>query len=117
MVFQGLPGGSKEKLKQRVKSFYDMLASVYGADKLILKAIKLEALSLMRSKQIEKRVLGLQKIIFEDPTIEKVPSCWKFLLLWNNLRSRLLSFLPSTLEESLEQKITESCRKTRGIYS
>ena len=59
-VLQGFPNKSRDKLKQRVKSFYDILTGIHGADKLILKAIKLEALSLMRSKQIEKRVLGLQ---------------------------------------------------------
>lgn len=117
MVFQGLPGGSKEKLKQRVKSFYDMLASVYGADKLILKAIKLEALSLMRSKQIEKRVLGLQKIIFEDPTIEKVPSLLEVSSIMEQLEEQAAEFLAQrTLEESLEQKISRKLQEKHEEY-
>jgi len=116
-IFLGLPGGSKDKLKQRVKSFYDMLTGIYGADTLILKAVKLEALSLMRSKQIEKRVLGLQKIILEDPTMDRVPSLMEIPVIMEQLEDQAAEFLAQrTLEESLEQKISRKLQEKHEEY-
>lgn len=116
-VLQEFPGNSKDGLKQRVKSFYDMLSGIYGADKLILKAIKLEALSLMRSKQLEKRVLGLQKIILEDPTMEKVPSLLELPSILDQLEEKAAEYLAHrTLEESLEQKISRKLQEKHEEY-
>lgn len=116
-VFHDLPGGSRDKLKQRVKSFYDMLSGIYGADALILKAIKLEALSLMRSKQIEKRVLGLQKIMFEDPVMDKIPSLLEIPSIMDKLEEQAAEFLAQrTLEESLEQKISRKLQEKHDEY-
>ncbi len=116
-IFRGLPGGSKDKLKQRVKSFYDMLTGIYGADTLILKAVKLEALSLMRSKQIEKRVLGLQKIILEDPTMDRVPLLMEIPNIMEQLEEQAAEFLAQrTLEESLEQKISRKLQEKHEEY-
>ena len=110
-VLQGFPNKSRDKLKQRVKSFYDILTGIHGADKLILKAIKLEALKLMRSKQIEKRVLGLQKIILEDPTLEKVPSILELPSILDQLRSRPRSICPTFTGRILEQKISRKLQE------
>ncbi|NLX92103.1 MAG: ATP-dependent protease, Lon family [Firmicutes bacterium] len=116
-VLQEFPGRSRDGLKQRVKSFYDMLSEIYGADKLILKAIKLEALSLIRSKQLAKRVLGLQKIILEDPTMEKVPSLAELPSILDQLEEKAADYLAHrTFEESLEQKISRKLQEKHEEY-
>ena len=48
---------------------FAFLASVYGAEKLVLKAGRLDALAGMRSKDLFQQVMALQKVVFEDPTI------------------------------------------------
>src|ERR1700720_2247538 len=78
---------------RQVTALFEMLASLLGPDKLVLKAGKLDALSLMRSKSLPKRMLALQRLVFEDPTIDKLPA---------------LSALPGALaavEEELEKKV------------
>ena len=59
---------------RQVTALFEMLASLLGPDKLVLKAGKLDALSLMRSKSLPKRMLALQRLVFEDPTIDKLPA-------------------------------------------
>ena len=63
-----------EQLKRQVTAIYGLLSNIYGSDKLVLRAGKLEALQLMRSDKIEERVLALQKLVFEDPTYEALPT-------------------------------------------
>ncbi len=116
-VLQEFPGKERDRLKQRVKSFYDMLTRIYGADKLILKAIKLDALTLMRSKQLGKRVLGLQKILLEDPTLETIPSLLELPAILEQLEEQAAEYLAHrTLEESLEQKISRKLQERHEEY-
>ncbi len=56
---------------RRVTVLYNLLADIYGADQLVLKAGKVQALKGMRSSNIDDRVMALQRIVYEDPTIER----------------------------------------------
>lgn len=59
------------ELKQQIDALYEGLSRVIGADKLVLKAGKLNALELMRSRNNAARVLALQRLVLEDPTDRK----------------------------------------------
>jgi len=62
----------KVGLEKQINAFYDLLCQIYGTDKVVLKANKLEALNQIRSKDLSERVLGLQKLVYEDPTIDEL---------------------------------------------
>lgn len=49
-----------------------MLSSLLGQDKVVLRAGKVNALKLMRSQNLPDRLCGLQRLVFEDPTMERV---------------------------------------------
>lgn len=61
---------AEELLKRQVGAMFGFLASIYGAEKLVLKAGRLDALAGMRSKDLTQQVAALQKVVFEDPTIK-----------------------------------------------
>lgn len=63
--------GVEDELTRYVAALYDMLASVLGQDKLVLRAGKVSALKLMRSANLSDRLCALQRLVFEDPTIER----------------------------------------------
>lgn len=65
----GQPPLSMGETKRRVDALFDLLNSIHGTDRLVLKAGKLDALQLMRSSRIEERVLALQRLIMDDPTL------------------------------------------------
>lgn len=60
------------ELEKQINAVYDLLCQIYGTEKVVLKANKLEALSQIRSPHLGERVLGLQKLVFEDPTIDEI---------------------------------------------
>ena len=64
--------GAEDELSRYVSALYDMLASVIGQDKVVLRAGKVSALKMMRSQNLPDRLCGLQRLVFEDPTLERV---------------------------------------------
>ncbi len=116
-MFLDLSGANREGLKKRVNAFYELLANIYGADKLILKATKLEALALLRSRNLGKKVLGLQKIILEDPTIDQVPDFLEIPAILKELEEHAANILARrSLEESIEQKINLKLQERHEEY-
>jgi ATP-dependent Lon protease len=110
-------GTKREGLKNRVDAFYELLAHIYGADKLILKATKLEALALLRSRNLRKKVLGLQKVIFEDPTLDKIPALLEIPSILKELEEHAAHILARrSLEESIEQKINLKLQERHEEY-
>ena len=112
-----LPVAGREDLQRRVKAFYDLLVTIYGADKLILKATKFEALELLQSQKLEKKVLGMQKIVLEDPTLEQIPSFQKVPALLDELEEQAAEILTRRmLEESLEEKVNLKLQERHEEY-
>ena len=64
--------GAEDELSRYVGALYDMLASVIGQDKVVLRAGKVSALKMMRSQNLPDRLCGLQRLVFEDPTLERM---------------------------------------------
>ncbi|RJX26749.1 MAG: ATP-dependent protease, Lon family [Dethiobacter sp.] len=115
--FLNLSEANREGLKKRVNAFYELLANIYGADKLILKATKLEALAFLRSRNLGKKVLGLQKIIFEDPTLDRVPNFLEIPVILKELEEQAANILARrSLEESIEQKINMKLQERHEEY-
>lgn len=106
-----------EQLKRQVTALYDLYAGIFGSDKVVLKAGKLDALALMSSEKLPERVLALQKLVFEDPTIEKLPSVDKIPELLNEIEDEVAELLArQTLEERLEKKINEKIEERHLEY-
>ena len=63
--------GVEDELNRYVSALYEMLASVLGQDKLVLRAGKVSALKMMRSPNLPDRLCALQRLVFEDPTLER----------------------------------------------
>ena len=108
---------NRGKLKKRINVFYELLVKIYGADGLILKATKLEALTFLRSKNLGKKVLGLQRIIFEDPTIKQIPGFLEIPAILKELEEHIANILARrSLEESIEQKINVKLQERHEEY-
>jgi ATP-dependent Lon protease len=115
--FPEFSGAKREGLKNRVNAFYELLAHIYGADKLILKATKLEALALLRSRNLRKKVLGMQKVIFEDTTLDKIPALLEIPSILKELEEHAAHILARrSLEESIEQKINLKLQERHEEY-
>lgn len=103
--------------KRRVDALFDLLDSLYGSDRLVLKAGKLDALPLMRSPRIEERVLALQRIVMDDPTLSGpvVPEAIPGIL--DELQERLADDIARrAVEEEIEQRVALKMQERHEEY-
>ncbi|NTW05566.1 MAG: ATP-dependent protease, Lon family [Peptococcaceae bacterium] len=94
-----------------------MVSGFYGADRLVLKASKLNALQLMRSDKVEEKVLALQKLILEDPTLEAVPNLEEIPEILDELQEELADNMARrTVEDQIEKKVNEKIQNRHEEY-
>lgn len=106
-----------EQLKRQITALYEMYSGIFGPDKVVLKAVKLDALSLMNSERIGERVLALQKLVFEDPTIEKIPTLQEIPKILIDVEEEVADLMARrSLEDRLEKKINDKMEERHQEY-
>jgi len=107
----------QEQLNRQVIALYGLLAELYGSDKLVLRAGKLEALQLIRSEKLEERVLALQKLVFEDPTYDTLPVPEDIPGILEEIEEEIADHIARRIvEDQLEKKITEKLQQRHEDY-
>ena len=98
--------GGDEGLRREIAALFDVLSAVLGPEKLVLRAGKLGTLKQMRSTAIPDRLLALQRLVFEDPTIEKLPAKPQYRKVIAEIEDALADLVAQrNVEENLERKI------------
>jgi ATP-dependent Lon protease len=106
-----------EQLKRRVASLYGLYSGLVGTEKVVLRAGKLDALDLLRSDSLPERVLALQKLVFEDPTVSKVPSLDEIPAILEEIEDELADIMARrAVEDKLEKKIAERMEERHREY-
>ncbi len=110
-------GDQEDQLKRQVAALYGLYTGVLGAEKVVLKAGKLGALELMRSNNLAERVLALQKLVFEDPTIDKLPAIAEIPQILEKIEDELADLCARrTVEDRIEKKIAEKMEERHQEY-
>lgn len=106
-----------DQLKRQVAAIYGVYSGIIGSEKLVLKAGKLDALQLMKSDNVPERVLALQKLVFEDPTVDKVPSVEEIPDILAEIEDELADMMARrVVEEKIEKKINEKMEERHLEY-
>jgi ATP-dependent Lon protease len=104
-------------LKRQIKVLFGLLANIYGAEKLVVKAGKLDALTGMRSDVLEEQVVALQKLAFEDPTIERSPARKDIPRIIERVQDQLADMIARKwVEDRIERKIAERMQERHDDY-
>jgi ATP-dependent Lon protease len=104
-------------LERRIQALYDLLVQVYGPERLVLKAGKLQALGDLRADDPGRKLLGLKKIVLEDPSLAEVPTAHELARELDLLEEELADLLARrTLEEDLEKRIAERMQERHEEY-
>ena len=107
----------KDELDRKIDMIFTLLVDYYGSDKLVIKAGKMDALHLVRSPAKGERVLALQKIIFENPTLTKPPTEKEIPAILDTLTEKMSDILARrSLEADLEQKIADRLEENHQDY-
>ncbi|SDC44425.1 MULTISPECIES: Lon family ATP-dependent protease [unclassified Candidatus Frackibacter] len=105
----------EEQLQYQVTALFELLAEFYGMDKLVLKAGKLDALDLMESEAIDNQLVALQRIVYEDPTMEELKGTPRELL--SVLEEEISElFVQKSINDELEKKIADKMQERHEEY-
>ncbi|WP_407306107.1 Lon family ATP-dependent protease [Desulfosporosinus sp. SB140] len=107
----------EEEWGKEVEALYSLIANFYGADKLVLKASKLEALTLMRSESLAERVAGLRKIVMDDPTVQELPMLQEIPEIIDEIEDQIAELIARrSIEERLERVVSEKMQERHEDY-
>lgn len=106
-----------EDLEHQVAALYSLVSDIFGSDRMVIKATKLEALSLIRSTDIAEKVLGLQKIVLKDPTLDVVPQREAIPAIIEEIEEELADHIARrSVEEKLEKMIADRMQERHEEY-
>lgn len=107
----------EEEMRRQVGALYGLLAQVWGPERLVLKAGKLEALPLMKSETVEDQVIALQRLVYEDPTIDEVPPKEKIPKILDQLETDVADLVARrSVEDKIEKKIQQRMQERNEEY-
>ncbi len=107
----------EQEMRRQVAALYAILGDIYGTEKLVLRASKLGILEAMRSSCLGQQVLALQKLVFGDPTLEKVPSLEEIPAFLKEMEEELAQVVARrVVEEDIEKKIAEKIQERQEQY-
>jgi len=106
-----------DQLERQVGALFGLLTNILGPERLVLKAGKLDALSLMKSDRIEEQVLALQRLVYEDPTIDTVPDRGQISAILDGLEDVIADMVARrSVEEKIEKKIQQRMQERNEDY-
>lgn len=96
---------------------YNILVEIHGSDKLVIKAGKMDALQLVRSEKRGERVLALQRLIMENPTLTEVPKDSEIPEILKELTSHIADRMArQSMEDEIEAKINQRLEENHQEY-
>ena len=109
--------GVEDELGRYVSALYDMLAGVVGPEKLVLRAGKVNALKMMRSASLPDRLCALQRLVFEDPTRDRVHSRAEQRKAIADVEEAMADLMAQkSVEDAIERKIGAKMNERHQEY-
>jgi ATP-dependent Lon protease len=94
-------------VRREIAALYAVLSDVLGTEKLVMRAGKLGTLKEMRSGAIPDRLLALQRLVNEDPTLEARPAKTQYRRIIGEIEDRLADLVAHRrVEDGLEAKVS-----------
>ncbi len=108
---------SRESLKRKAAALFGVLSGLLGAERLARRAEKVGARVLMNSRQVGRRVLALQRLIYEDAALSTVPREAEISAVLEDLQERIADLMArKTVEDELERRVADRMRERQDEY-
>ena len=109
--------GVEDELSRYVVALYDMLSSVIGQDKVVLRAGKVNALKLMRSQNLPDRLCGLGRLVLEDPTLERATTRAQQRKILAEIEEAMADVIAQRhAEDAIERRVNEKMAERHQEY-
>ncbi len=108
---------AEEVFRRQVGALFGFLVSIYGPEKLVLKAGKFGALSGMKSADLGQQVLALQKVVYEDPTIKRSPSLEDIPDILRGCQDELAERIArQSVAQDIEERVAQKMQERHEEY-
>ena len=108
---------AEEELRRQVNVLYGAFTGLIGSEKMVLRASKYSALAYVHSEDPRQRLVGLQRLIYENASYDKVPTDDEVVDVLNELELVLAEMLArQAVEERLEKKISQRMEEKQQEY-
>jgi len=109
--------GVEDELSRYVSALYEMLASVIGQDKVVLRAGKVNALKMMRSQNLPDRLCGLARLVLEDPTLERATTRAAQRKVLAEIEEAMADVIAARhAEDAIERRVNEKMAERHQDY-
>ncbi len=109
--------GAEEELLRHVGALLDLLAGAIGQDQVVLRAGKVSALKLLRSATLPDRLCALGRLVFEDPTLERVTTRAAQRKAIAEIEEALAELLAQrSVEDAIDRKVNEKVSARHQSY-
>lgn len=103
-------------LRYRISAFYAMMAQIWGPERLVSRASKMDILDLVDHEDLTKKVLGLQKLLIGDPNIVE-PRYEELPRILDQLSEDMAELIARrAVEERLERQVHERMQERQDEY-
>ncbi len=107
----------EESPQRRVVAILAVLADIWGGDNLVIRAGKMDALELVNGDKLVGRVLALQRLVFEDPTIDEMPDLESVDGILEEVEDEVAGIVARrNVEERLERRINDKMQERHEEY-
>src|SRR5256712_13579131 len=96
----------RESLKRKAAALFGVLDSLLGAERLARRADKVGAKVLMHSRQLGRRVLALQRLVYDDGLLAAVPTEPQFPAFLEDLHESFADLKP---RKKAEARVEDIC--------
>lgn len=104
------------ELDRQTRVLLGFLSNLWGPDRLVLRAGKLEALALLRSDRLTDRLVALQRLVYEDPTVVAPEDSDPHEMI-ADLEDQIADLVAMrTVEENLDRKIATKMEERHRDY-
>lgn len=105
------------QLAADVEALYGLVVDLWGADHLVLKGAKLGIMDLINSSDLGERILGLEKLVFQNPTLDKVPRHEEIPVVIDKIKEEISSQMARRItEDQIERMINEKIADRQDEY-
>jgi ATP-dependent Lon protease len=109
--------GVEDELRRYVSALYEMLASVLGQDKVVLRAGKVNALKMMRSPSLPDRLCGLARLVLEDPTLDRATTRSQQRKVLADIEEAMADVIAQrSAEDAIERLVNEKMAERQQEY-
>ncbi len=114
---QDLPADIKLNTSERINALFKQLETLYGTQDFILRASKMDAVDLINSQQDIDRILALQKLLEENPTLNEVETHEDLGGLLDHLDQLIAEkYTYRAMEDQLEQRVQTKMEEKYDQY-